>query len=428
MNQEVKFITHDLETEIACPYCWQRFQPEETKWISEHPEIQPDPLLGSVNEKLRFLPTRFNVAGEALDERNIACKELACPACHLLIPRPCIEMKPFKVSIVGTPSSGKSYFLAALTWQLRKVLPTKLALSFSDADPKLNKVINSYEQLQFFNPDKDKYVKIEKTEEEGDLYNVVKYSDENVITYPAPFFFTIRPTPSHPAASKGRIASRLLTIYDNAGESFDPDKDVHTNQVTRHLAEAQVIFFIYDPTQDPRFRDACIGVSEDPQVANPNAVRDDRQDIIFNNMTALIRRHAHLSQTAKHDAPIIVIVTKSDIWLPLLSEKELPEPYVDNAEQGFQFVHTEFIEKISAKLRELLLQYSPGIVSEAETFSDNVIYLPVSATGTSPKFDEERSELGIRPQDMDPTWAEVPLVYSLAKWCDGLVGSFARQE
>ena len=163
-------------------------------------------------------------------------------------------------------------------------------------------------------------------------------------------------------------------------------------------------------------------------MANPNAVRDDRQDIIFNNMTALIRRHAHLSQTDKTDAHIIVVVTKSDIWLPLLSEKELPEPYVKNAEHEFHFVHTEFIEKISAKLRTLLLQYSPGIVSEAETFSDNVIYLPVSATGTSPKFDEERSELGIRPQDMDPTWAEVPLVYSIAKWGDGLVRTLVRND
>jgi hypothetical protein len=428
MTQPKPMFEHDLEKQITCPYCWNKFAPEETYWISEHPEVQPDPLLGNVDEKLRFLPSRFDLVGNALDERGATCQELACPRCHLLVPRACFEVKPFFTSIVGTPSSGKSYFLSALTWQMRKILPRYLELSFADADPKLNKIINEYERLQFFNPDKEKYVKIEKTEEEGDLYSTVRYSEENVVTYPSPFFFTVRPTGQHPQSARGRSMSRLVTLYDNAGESFDPGKDIATNQVTRHLAMANAIFFLYDPTQDPMFRDACSAVSDDPQVCNSKAMRDDRQEIIFNNMTTLIRKHAGLKSTQKHDCPIVVIVTKFDVWKPLITDKNLPEPYIANPETSIKHLHTGLVERVSDKVRNLLLQYSPDVVSAAESFTDRVVYVPVSATGVSPKFDEERAELGIRPVDMQPVWAEVPLVYALAKWSDGIVGTFSQSE
>ena len=44
-------------------------------------------------------------------------------------------MQPVFASIMGSPSCGKSYFLAAMTWRLRKVLPRYFGLSFGDADP-----------------------------------------------------------------------------------------------------------------------------------------------------------------------------------------------------------------------------------------------------------------------------------------------------
>jgi hypothetical protein len=225
-----------------------------------------------------------------------------------------------------------------------------------------------------------------------------------------------------------RNMSRLVTLYDNAGESFDPGKDIATNQVTRHLAMADTIFFLYDPTQDPKFRDACSAVSDDPQVCNAKAIRDDRQEIIFNNMTALIRKHAGLNQTQKHDCPIVVIVTKCDIWKALITDQDFPDAYRAHPETGLKHLHTVLIERVSDKVRSLLLEYSPDIVSAAESFANEVVYIPVSATGVSPNYDEERKELGIRPIDMNPLWAEIPLVYALAKWSDGIVGTFEPSE
>ena len=108
------------------------------------------------------------------------------------------------------------------------------------------------------------------------------------------------------------------------------------------------------------------------------------------------------------------------------TDKNLPEPYIANPETSIKHLHTGLVERVSDKVRNLLLQYSPDVVSAAESFTDRVVYVPISATGVSPKFDEERAELGIRPVDMQPLWAEVPLVYALAKWSNGIVGTFSQ--
>ena len=51
------------------------------------------------------------------------------------VPRALLEMKPVFLSILGAPASGKSYFLASMTWRLRQLLPRQFALNFGDADP-----------------------------------------------------------------------------------------------------------------------------------------------------------------------------------------------------------------------------------------------------------------------------------------------------
>ena len=60
---------------------------------------------------------------------------------------------------------------------------------------------------------------------------------------------------------------RALGLYDNAGEHFLPGRDTLGSPVTRHLARSRVLFFLFDPTQDPRFRKACSGKMHDPQMA-----------------------------------------------------------------------------------------------------------------------------------------------------------------
>ncbi len=84
-------------------------------------------------------------------------------------------------------------------------------------------------------------------------------------------------------------------------------------------------------------------------------------------------------------------------------------------------MNLEGIEEVSKLVRTLLWKISPEIVSAAESFASQVLYVPVSATGRGPETDPKTGAFGFRPKDMKPIWAEVPMLYTLSRWTQGLV-------
>jgi hypothetical protein len=417
-----------LVNRVTCPHCWNIFPPDQALWIAQHPDLLGDPRLGA-EQSLRFLPTRFNIDGAAIDSRGFPCHGLACPKCHLPVPRSLFEMGPMFLSILGAPACGKSYFLAALTWQLRNVLPKQFGLTFSDADPISNHRLHEYEELQFLNADSGALVEIKKTEEQGDLYDTVLFGEQPV-SYPRPFMFTLRPAESHPNSGASGKLSRVVCLYDNAGESFLPGHDTATSPVTRHLALSRALLFLFDPTQDPRFRRACQGKTTDPQMQERSQRLEreasGRQETLLLEAAERVRRYAGLSARAKHNRPLILIVTKYDAWSSLLDAGRLPQPWSSSAKNPVSAMQLETIEKMSAQVRALLWKLSPEVVSAAESFTDQVLYVPVSATGRSPEIDPVTGAKGFRPRDIHPMWVEVPLLYTLSRWSEGLI-PYVRQ-
>lgn len=429
---------------ITCPHCWEQFPPEKILWISEHQDLLGDQRLGP-EQPQRFLPTRFNVAGEALDAKGFPCHHLACPHCHLGVPRPFLEMEPLFLSIFGAPASGKSYLLAAMTWELRKILSFSFAVSFSDADPVLNRVLNEYEESLFSSSQSEKLVPltklIRKTEEQGELYDMVSYGSQ-AVSYPRPFVFSMQPQQAHPNFAKATALSRVVCLYDNAGESFQPGKDTVSNPVTRHMAQSRTLFFVFDPTQDARFRKQC-----DEQLGPASAARMSRQEPILQEAAARIRRHSGLKQTQKHNRPLIVILTKCDAWLHLLkqcdaelqltgeSSFDAPRkplnagPIGDrNIEVPLQALDIITIDRRSQLLRELLIQHCPEIVTAAESFTGQVTYIPVSAVGWKTRLDDTNGMLSIRPEDTAPYWVTVPFMYAVCRSVPGLIPGIFRRK
>jgi hypothetical protein len=419
---------------VTCPHCWEKFSPERILWVSEHSDLLGDQRLGP-DEQQRFLPTRFNADADAIDAKGFPCHHLACPKCHLRIPRALLEMEPLFLSIFGAPASGKSYYLAALTWELRKILGVRFALSFSDADPDMNRYLNEYEASLFVNADSDQLMPlaglIRKTEEQGDLYNTVSYGNQTT-RYSHPFLFNMQPTDGHPNVAKAERLGRTICLYDNAGESFQPGKDTAANPVTRHLARSRALFFVLDPTQDNRFRNAC-GLAR----GVGGQIRMGRQESVLQEAASRVRRHAKLRQSEKHKRPLIVILTKYDAWSALLQDDNPPEPWrlirsgrVSDAEtnSSMNALDVPVIERRSQIVRNVLLKLSPEIVAAAEGFAEDVTYVPVSAVGWKTEIDESTQDVAIRPRDTQPYWAAVPFLYALCRWSPGLIPSIARKK
>ena len=93
-------------------------------------------------------------------------------------------------------------------------------------------------------------------------------------------------------------AARVLCVYDNAGESFLPGADTAASPVTRHLAQSRVLLFLFDPTQDMRFRRLCRGTTNDPQMLERSErlerERPVRQETILAEAAQRVRRSTGL--------------------------------------------------------------------------------------------------------------------------------------
>lgn len=416
-----------LLNQIVCPHCWERCPLDEIVWVAEHVELQGDPKLGPEHAR-RFLPSRFSPEGDAIDAKGRVCHQLACPRCHLPLPRSLLEHEPLFFSVLGTPGSGKSYFLTSAMWKLREILPHRFGVAYTDADPAINQSLVSAEETLFLNADPDKLVwlggLIEKTDAAGNkLYNSVSYGT-HAVSYLRPYLFTLHPMEHHPSVPRGLARGRTLCLYDNAGEHFLPGQDTAASPVTRHLALSRAILFLYDPTQDPRFRDACLRLGISP----PKVERDRlyRQETTLNEAAARVKKHAGLAGGAKNDRLLVVVVTKFDTWAPLLGTDHSDDPWRAPAGGGVAGFDVERVEALSGILRRLLFRVCPEIVGAAEGFAQNVVYLPVSALGEATEIDRSTNLLGIRPSKVAPVGVAVPFLYALHRTAPGLIPRLRR--
>src|SRR5262249_47163426 len=146
---------------------------------------------------------------------------------------------------------------------------------------------------------------------------------------------------------------------------------------TQHLSRSRLLMYLFDPTQDPRFRRLF------PESNLPEPSRTGRQESVLHEAAMRVRRQLGLSHDERHSRPLIVGVTKADEWGQLLESGELNDPWLQK--EGIAGLNTEAVEAMSCRLRSLLLKIGPEIVTAAENFAESVIYVPVSALGSRPQ-------------------------------------------
>ena len=399
-----------LVEKVACPHCWHAFPPEELRFIATSAALAFDHRLGD-GKMRRFLPSEFTFTGDAVDPAGGTCTETACPNCHLKVPKLLTLRDTFTVSIFGSPSSGKSYLLAAMMRMLGDRLGD-YRLSIDDVDAESNAIIHDYERSLFNQPTPESPVKLLKTDLVGDWYQDV-FFDGVRKTLPKPFLYRLDPLRSHPALSRARAKAQVICIYDNAGESFEPGSEQEGSPVTRHMAKARGLLFVFDPTQETSFRNACRERSSDPQWADQ---RMSRQQTLFSEAMGRVLRFRGLQPTDRVDTPLVVALPKYDAWSFLLGDEPLPEPWRDVPLKGgagsIRVFDRPAVRRVSAACREVLAKHAAPMLTRIEERCDpsRVLFVPVSATGCGPAGKDEEGKYYHRFGDIAPIWAEVPLL------------------
>ena len=408
-NREEKsedfFDWANCDGNVICPHCWQHFNSEQLIYIANHPSLMGDKVLGPTAMK-RFAPTKFNALGQALDEMGMVCTDVACPRCRLKIPLTVIDEKNFYFSLVGAPSSGKSYYLATLLNKMRRSFANNFACTLLDVDPELNRVLDSYEETIFHSSRRADVAVLPKTQQTGDDFVNVVELDNIPVHLPKPFVYELK----YLSSCEGKEDCNII-FYDNAGEQFEPGADNMSNPGTRHLACSDGIIFIFDPLNDAILREKCN--QDEPQLKTDKHVYE--QTKLLSEMIARIRRHRNLGTDSQCDIPLVIAAGKLDAWLDLLGlplEKYNMLERIPGKLSAMWQKNT--ILDVSFTLRELLLQYVPELVNIAEGFFEKVFFVPFSSFGCLASSSNS-GQLGVIPERVNPIWAEEPFFTLLAE-------------
>ena len=379
----------------TCPICWKTFGQGEVMNIAVHEDLVGDSLLGR-HVKQRFVAKRFNELGQALDDRGIVCVELACPHCHGRLPSSFLSQDHFILSVVGAPSSGKSYYLSTLLQLLPEELIRYRNCILQDGDPSGNVHLNEMKN-RLFSATTPEDAFISKTDFEGLMYEQLPRNGKTV-ALPRPFVYHLRRSndPSRRAA---------LVFYDNAGEHFKPTVSLDDSPGALHVAASSALFFLYDTTASRTFRKQ-LRRKRDPQLRSQAT---DEQDTILAEMGIRVKKLKDKDSHEYIDTPLAIMVGKCDVWKSLLPENSLQIP------EGRPLTDSE-IDTNSVLTRSLLLEYCPTIVANAESISSNVRYFPISPLGHSPKEILEgplQGKLAPVPNRLKPILSTAPTLWAL---------------
>jgi hypothetical protein len=218
-----------------------------------------------------------------------------------------------------------------------------------------------------------------------------------------------------------------MCLYDNAGESYLPTRqDLFAEDMTAHLTRSKFLLFLFDPLQDMTFYrevEKRVGPLE-------SGVRfQSAQYVVLNEAARRVKQLLGGSQSTLHEAPLLVLVSKWDVWRPLLPDINALEPVRATA-SGLCGLDVKQVEDASDQIRALLNRLCPTIVQTAESFCREVRYIPITSLGTSPKADpEQRDSKGLSaetviPRNINPRWVTVPFLYGIGRFGSGLVPLF----
>jgi hypothetical protein len=402
-----------LVSSIHCPHCWAEFQPAQIRYVSEHEALRGDPVLGD-GEQLRFLPSRFNARGLALDPFGAVCTRMACVRCHLELPPSLVEVPQTIVSVVGAPACGKSVMLAAASFSLRSGLVVE-GLEVLDADTSLNDLTVELESSLFRSTTPERPTMIAKTDLSGRLYRSFR-SEDGVWTAPRPQLFEM---------ARGGVR-RVLCLYDNAGEHFLPGRESPQEPVTRHLGVSRALVFVVDPTQDQRVVER-LGGRDAVSAIGGGGTAEQRQDLVLIEAANRVRRLRAMSPGEKLPFRIVLALAKADIWAGLASPELAAAFPLDPSKPSIAVPDGGVLGRVHDASVRFLADSMPELLATARALDPAFRVVPFSGLGKPPSRESLGAGLRIRPQDVRPIWPAAPLVVALSEAEPSMFGEYAAR-
>jgi len=133
---------------------------------------------------------------------------------------------------------------------------------------------------------------------------------------------------------------------------------------------------------------------------------------VFSTVVSQLRRLRGLSAVEPIPVPVIVALSKADVWGASVLGADWDSLVSRRGAIGSLDVLLEGATRMSRALRDVLAQVAPEFVGSVEALTNRAWFVPVSALGTDPKIDAEGNSV-LRTSDVRPVWAEVPFALAL---------------
>lgn len=169
--------------------------------------------------------------------------------------------------------------------------------------------------------------------------------------------------------------------------------------MTLHTLSADAILFLFDPSADPRLRPLL------DRGSGTAANAAQMQDVLLAELAAKAKRHMGNRGGRKLRQPLLFAVSKADLLRDRLPMDA--EVYRRDGD-GRLALDVAALREVSGRTAAFLDEFVPDVSATARDVSDDIWFLPVSALGHNPMRN------GVRPCDIRPVWAELPVVFTLA--------------
>lgn len=404
-----------LRGRVTCPRCWTSYAPESTLWISnDHPMLNGDSRLGDVAR--RFRADRFTATGAAIDASGAPCSRLACPACHLEVPRVFYTTRPYFVSVFASTDVCARVFVAAMVRSLRASMPKSFGMALLDADIRLNRPLHVMEQALAANSrDADRVEELLSAVQCAPLSDVVSLASGDSVSLQRPFVFRadpLRVTDVQAGGDAARAVSVNIGLRSDATTSSSVRGDLLE---TAHLGVSDLHVFVYDPMRDRAGSHGPGKVLSADHAVPQHVVLQAAAD-----MSRLLRERR---PRRPQQCPLVIAVMRLEDWedhLPIgLALSITSALHSDARDHGMQA-----IEEASREVRAYLTRTAPELVTVAEHAWSDVTFIPASISGTLSEG-ARRDEPLVAPQVVaeatcgPPQWrplgCDLPMLVGLAR-------------
>ncbi|HHX59205.1 MAG TPA: hypothetical protein GX707_00460 [Epulopiscium sp.] len=373
-------VEQPLFYNIVCPYCFNKFQPEEVVFRATHIQeddgyysAQEDEKLNRYRERLDLdeldemeaviepytIPTDKHIySGHVLvgivDAYGYTTKKRLCPHCHNILPITSGKSPSNIIAIVGASQVGKSVYMTSLIHTLQNTT----AANFDAACIPINSEISrkfkqDYEEPLF---------------ERGDLLTSTRKEGKQ-----EPFIFQFK-------FKDDGINPLTLVFFDIAGEGMVDQE--YLDMYAAHIKNSSGMLFLVDPLQIKTIRDK-IHIKRDDTIGEFASQHDEPREVIIN----LFENFIGYEDNGKTKIPTAIVLTKSDM-LHFLKEEDSeyirPNSNIFNQSNHKNYFSLTEFNNINGEVKRFVEKVDRPFKDAVDVHFSDSAYFATSALGRNP--------------------------------------------